>query len=159
LSDPLFPSAELVQQKQNVEQNTDLSVDEKLNNINNLKLNTKSGPVALDDLALTFTYLPSSKVYGFPAVDLLPNGNNIDVTIDNVEEYCDLTVNYCLQDGIAKQLQAFHKGFNEVFPLNKLAAFSPDEARKMLCGEQQPEWTREDLLNYTEPKLGYSKDR
>lgn len=28
----------------------------------------------------------------------------------------------------------------------------------MLCGEQNPEWTREDIMTYTEPKLGYSKE-
>lgn len=25
-------------------------------------------------------------------------------------------------------------------------------------GEQHPSWTKDDLMNYTEPKLGYSKD-
>lgn len=150
---------EVVAQKQQIEQSNDLSPDEKLEKINELRLITKSGPVAIEDLALTFTFLPSSKKHGFESADLLPNGGNIDVTINNVEEYCDLTVNFCLQEGIAKQLQAFHRGFNEVFPLNKLTAFSPDEVRKILCGDQHPEWTKDDLLNYTEPKLGYSKDR
>lgn len=151
--------SELVQQKQNIEQDDDMSAAEKLERISELRLKTKSGPVSLDDLALTFTYLPSSKVYGYSAAELVPNGSNIDVTINNVEEYCDLTIKFCLQDGIAKQLDAFHKGFCEVFNLNKLAAFTPSEARKMICGEQNPEWTREELMNYTEPKLGYSKDR
>lgn len=150
---------EVVAVKQQIEQSNEMSPDEKLERISELRLITKGGPVAIEDLALTFTFLPSSAKYGFEAADLLPNGSNIDVTINNVEEYCDLTVSFCLQEGIAKQLQAFHKGFCEVFPLNKLAAFCPDEVRKILCGDQHPEWTREDLLNYTEPKLGYSKDR
>lgn len=50
-------------------------------------------------------------------------------------------------------------GFNVVFPLSKLGSFSPDEVRLMLCGDQAPSWSREDLLAYTEPKLGYSKER
>jgi E3 ubiquitin-protein ligase HECTD1 len=150
---------ELVQQKQSIEQNDSMSSAEKLERIDQLRLKTSSGPVALEDLALTFTYLPSSKVYEYSAAELIPNGANVDVDINNVEEYCDLTIKFCLQDGLAKQLNAFHKGFCEVFPLSKLAAFSPDEARKMICGEQHPEWTREELMNYTEPKLGYSKDR
>uniref|UniRef100_A0A1Q3G3F2 E3 ubiquitin-protein ligase n=2 Tax=Culex tarsalis TaxID=7177 RepID=A0A1Q3G3F2_CULTA len=149
---------ELVQQKQNIEQNDDLSSEEKLLQISELKFNTKTGSVALEDLALTFTYLPSSKNYGYQSADLIPNGANIDVTINNVEEYCNLTINFCLQEGIAKQLAAFHRGFCEVFPLNKLAAFTPEEIRKMLCGEQNPEWTREDIMTYTEPKLGYTKE-
>lgn len=149
---------ELVQQKQNIEQNDDLTSEEKLLQISELKFNTKTGSVALEDLALTFTYLPSSKNYGYQSADLIPNGSNIDVTINNVEEYCNLTINFCLQEGIAKQLTAFHRGFCEVFPLNKLAAFTSEEIRKMLCGEQNPEWLREDIMTYTEPKLGYSKE-
>jgi E3 ubiquitin-protein ligase HECTD1 len=151
--------SELVHQKQTIEQNDSLSSAEKLERISELRLTTKGTSVALEDLALTFTYLPSSKVYEYAAAELIPNGANVDVTIENVEEYCDLTIKFCLQDGLAKQLNAFHKGFCEVFPLSKLAAFSPDEARKMICGEQHPQWTREELLNFTEPKLGYSKDR
>ena len=151
---------ELVQRKQNIEQDCKLSLTEKLNQIRQLKFNTTSGDcMMIEDLALTFTYLPSSKVYGYTAAELLPNGAQIDLTIDNIEEYCDLTLKFCLQDGLAKQLDAFHKGFCEVFSINKLAAFNPHEARKMICGEQHPAWTREELINYTEPKLGYSKER
>lgn len=50
-------------------------------------------------------------------------------------------------------------GFNLVFPMSKLASFSYDEVRLMLCGDQTPSWTREDILAYTEPKLGFSKER
>lgn len=81
------------------------------------------------------------------------------VTMDNVEEYNDLTTSFCLEKGITRQLNAFHSGFNKVFPITKLKAFSPDEVRIMLCGDQNPHWTREDVLNYTEPKLGYTRDR
>ncbi|RXG51322.1 E3 ubiquitin-protein ligase HECTD1 [Armadillidium vulgare] len=28
----------------------------------------------------------------------------------------------------------------------------------MLCGDQSPSWTREDILSYTEPKLGYTRE-
>ncbi|KAJ6649764.1 E3 ubiquitin-protein ligase Ufd4 [Pseudolycoriella hygida] len=149
---------EIVQEKQNIELNDKLSGAEKQQKIESIRLNTSSGPVAIEDLALTFSYLPSSKHYGYTAADLVANGSAIDVTIENLEEYCELTANFCLQDGISKQLESFHKGFCQVFPLNKLAAFTPEEARMMICGEQSPEWTREDLINYTEPKLGYTKE-
>lgn len=149
----------VVQQKQLIEQNMDLSASEKHDKIALIRLDTSTGSVSLEDLALTFTYLPSSKIYGYVEAELIPNGADVEVDINNIEEYCDLTIKFCLQNGIAKQLDAFQKGFCEVFSLNKLAAFSPDEARKMICGEQHPEWTREELLNFTEPKLGYTKDR
>lgn len=150
---------ELVRIKQQIEQDDMLSRDEKAKLIDDIKLETKSGPVSIDDLSLTFTYLPSSCVYGYDVAELMPNGTNIDVTIDNLEQYCELTINFCLENGIARQLNAFHHGFSQVFPINKLAAFSPDEARMMICGEQHINWTRDDLINHTEPKLGYTKDR
>ena len=28
----------------------------------------------------------------------------------------------------------------------------------MLCGDQEPVFTREEVIKYTEPKLGYAKD-
>lgn len=50
-------------------------------------------------------------------------------------------------------------GFNGVFPMEKLHTFSPNELVTLLCGDQYPNWTREDILNYTEPKQGYTKER
>ena len=50
-------------------------------------------------------------------------------------------------------------GFDRVFPMRKLQIFSPYELKLMLCGEQSPSWTREDLLKFTLPKYGYTYDR
>ncbi|XP_018579699.1 E3 ubiquitin-protein ligase Ufd4 isoform X5 [Anoplophora glabripennis] len=149
---------EIVKQKQRIMQDHSASPETKSHQIQNLSLNHSSGPVLLEDLALTFSYLPSSSIYGFTSVDLVSNGADIEVNIENVEEYAELTTQFCLDRGIARQLEAFYKGFSMVFPMEKLAAFSPDEMCVMLCGDQNPEWTKEDLINYTEPKLGYTKD-
>ena len=43
--------------------------------------------------------------------------------------------------------------------MEKLFPFSPSELQMILCGDQAPQWTRDDILNYTEPKLGFSKER
>ena len=45
-----------------------------------------------------------------------------------------------------------------MFPVEKLHTFSPEELRLMMCGDQFPSWTREDVIAYTEPKLGYTRD-
>lgn len=150
---------ELVQRKLKIMQNNSLTLDAKMHQIQNLSLNTSNGPILLEDLALTFTYCPSSRVFHYDSIELIENGSEIEVTIDNVEEYADLTMAFMLDKGIARQLDAFHKGFSQVFPIEKVSAFSPEEIRVMLCGDQNPKWTREDLLNYTEPKLGYTRDR
>ncbi|KZC09014.1 E3 ubiquitin-protein ligase HECTD1, partial [Dufourea novaeangliae] len=114
--------------------------------------------VPIENLALTMSYSPSSKVFGHDQVELMETGVDVPITMDNAKEYADLTVNYCLDRGIARQLESFKSGFSKVFPIEKLHAFSPEEIRAMLCGEQNPQWTREDLLNYTEPKLGYTRE-
>lgn len=150
---------QLVREKQKIMQDHVLSPETKSHQIQNLSLHHATGPVSLPDLALTFTFAPSSEVYGYESVELVPDGGDIEVTIDNVDEYAELTANFCMEQGLARQLDAFHKGFCKVFPIEKLAAFSPDEMAVMLCGNQNPEWTKEDLLNYTEPKLGYTKER
>ncbi|XP_076174502.1 ubiquitin fusion-degradation 4-like isoform X3 [Ptiloglossa arizonensis] len=114
--------------------------------------------VPIEDLALTMTYSPSSKIFGHDQVELVEGGADIAVTMDNAREYSEMTSSYCLDRGISRQLESFKSGFSKVFPMEKLHAFSPEEIRAMLCGEQNPQWTREDLLNYTEPKLGYTRE-
>ena len=52
----------------------------------------------------------------------------------------------------------FRSGFNQVFPMDKLGSFSPDEVKTMLCGDQCPVFTRDDIVRYTEPKLGYTRE-
>lgn len=42
--------------------------------------------------------------------------------------------------------------------MEKLHAFKPREVRLMMCGEQAPHWTFDELIAYTEPKYGYHKD-
>ncbi|KAL3265554.1 hypothetical protein HHI36_009759 [Cryptolaemus montrouzieri] len=149
---------DLIKQKQKIIQDLNLSPEMKSHQIQNLCLNHSSGPVLLEDLALTFTYSPSSSVFGFQCVELVPSGADIEVNIENIEEYAELTTAFCLEKGIARQLEAFRQGFMMVFPMEKLAAFNPDELRIMVCGDQNPQWTREDLINYTEPKLGYNRE-
>ena len=49
-------------------------------------------------------------------------------------------------------------GFSCVFPLENLYLFSADELQLLLCGDQAPSWSRDDLLRHTEPKNGYTRD-
>ncbi|XP_054264078.1 E3 ubiquitin-protein ligase HECTD1-like [Macrosteles quadrilineatus] len=148
---------ELVVRKQRIAQDNTLSPETRARQIQNLSLVSSDGS-RLEDLMITFNYLPGSKVYGFNSVDLVNNGSDIEVGLDNLEEYLELTTQFILETGITRQMEALRAGFNQVFPLRKLHAFTPSEVRVMLCGDQNPQWTREDLLNYTEPKLGYTKD-
>ena len=58
----------------------------------------------------------------------------------------------------ARQMAVLHRGLERVLSLDRLSCFSPSELRLMLCGEQSPQWTRDELLRFMEPKLGYSRE-
>jgi len=151
---------ELAARKSRILQDNTLSAETRSHQVANLGVEAGGGTIArLEDLALTMQYLPASRCFGLAAADLRPGGADQDVRLENVEEYVDLTLNFCLEAGVRRQMEAFRDGFNRVFSLDKLRAFSPDEVRLMVCGNQNPHWTRDDLINYTEPKLGYSRDR
>ena len=91
-------------------------------------------------------------------MDLKPGGEDETVTVWNMEDYIDRVVEWMLVRGVRAQLDSLRQGFCAVFPMDKLGSFSPGEVRTMLCGDQAPVFTREEILKYTEPKLGYSKD-
>lgn len=101
---------------------------------------------------------PSSKSHGFLEHELVPGGSEIPLTLDNIEEYIRLQERFILHDGIITQLNALREGFCKVFLMEKLSIFTPDELQLVLCGEQDPQWTLEDLMMYTEPKYGFTKE-
>ena len=142
-----------------INSNDSLSDHLKQSLINGLKLNLNNIEISLEDLGLTFTYSPSSKVFGYEYYELIENGSEIEVNLDNVHTYVEKTLDFCLNRGIERQLAAFYNGFSIVFPIEKLNAFMPHEVKSMICGDQCPQWTIDDILNYTEPKLGYNKER
>jgi E3 ubiquitin-protein ligase HECTD1 len=136
-----------------------LSDVEQKNQLDELTFTTEHGhSCKLSDLGLSFQYIPSSTIYGFDSVELKTGGNDEMLTVDNADEYITLLKDFTMHRGIARQLEAFRAGFNRVFPMEKLHAFKPHEVQLMLCGEQAPKWTYEELMMYTEPKYGYHKD-
>ncbi|XP_051578204.1 E3 ubiquitin-protein ligase HECTD1-like isoform X5 [Myxocyprinus asiaticus] len=141
--------------------NKSLSEDEKNTRLQDLMLKNPMGsgpPLSVEDLGLNFQFCPSSKVHGFSTVDLKPNGEDEIVTMENAEEYVELMFDFSMHTGLQKQMEAFREGFNRVFPMEKLSSFSHKEVQMILCGNQTPSWTAEDIVNYTEPKLGYTRD-
>ena len=98
--------------------------------------------VRIDDLGLDFT-LP-----GY-AIELLPNGSHISVTIDNVDLYLEKVIDMTLGSGVQRQVDAFRTGFTQVFPYSALSAFTPDEL-VMLFGRIEEDWSLESkfILGY-----------
>lgn len=102
--------------------------------------------VKVEDLSLDFT-LP-----GYPAIELIQNGANIPVTIGNVDLYVDRVVDMTLGSGVRRQVDAFRKGFSQVFPYKALRAFTPNEL-VMLFGRAEEDWTIESKLLRVIPKF------
>ncbi|VDP96609.1 unnamed protein product, partial [Trichobilharzia regenti] len=48
-------------------------------------------------------------------------------------------------------------GFQRVLPLRWLALFTGTELGQLISGDSVAQWTREDLLAYTVPSLGFTK--
>jgi hypothetical protein len=164
----LFELQNLTLQKREIETDPDKSVKEKQALIDALLVGKAPQQCRVEDLCLSFVYAPTSHIYGFPEVaveglcervhELKPGGAEIELTLANAEEYVQLSVDFLLQSGIRTQLEAFKSGFQEVFPIEKLAIFTPLEVQQILCGEQCPEWDMEALYNFTQPQQGYTRE-
>ncbi|KAI1717567.1 HECT-domain (ubiquitin-transferase) domain-containing protein [Ditylenchus destructor] len=151
---------DLVRQKQNILENAQLSPEQKAKAVENLrfKLDESDHECSVEDLGLTFAINPPSSIFHYDEIELIENGAKIDVTVHNVEDYVDKCLDYYLHTGIREQVAAFRQGFDQVFPLASLTSFTPEEVQILLSGEQCPQWTRDDIMKYTEPKLGYTRD-
>lgn len=74
---------ELSKRKSKIAYDNTLSLEAKTCQIQNLSLNDSATEpaVRLEDLAVTFTYLPSSRVFGFQSAELIKNGSDIEVSV------------------------------------------------------------------------------
>ncbi|KAI8807960.1 hypothetical protein BJ742DRAFT_710021 [Cladochytrium replicatum] len=106
----------------------------------------------LEDLCLDFT-LP-----GFPDMELKPGGRDVNVTMGNVEEYVQLVVDATVGSGVRKQIEAFRKGFNRVFPVTDLRTFSVQELGVLVSGSEEEDWSVETLMDAMKPDHGYNQD-
>jgi E3 ubiquitin-protein ligase TRIP12 len=93
----------------------------------------------VEDLALDFT-LP-----GYGSIELIANGADTPVTIENVDTYVEKVIDFTLGSGVQRQADAFRAGFTEVFPYSALKAFTPDEL-VMLFGRTDEDWSLESKL-------------
>uniref|UniRef100_I1PWE9 HECT-type E3 ubiquitin transferase n=2 Tax=Oryza glaberrima TaxID=4538 RepID=I1PWE9_ORYGL len=103
----------------------------------------------IEDLSIEFA-LP-----GYPEYVLSLENSLDNVSADNLEQYVSFVVDATIRSGIARQLEAFKSGFNEVFPLSMLQVFSEDELERLLCGEQDT-WDFAKLVDHIKFDHGYT---
>ncbi|MCJ1316287.1 Ubiquitin fusion degradation protein 4 [Xylographa vitiligo] len=133
--------------KKKVEESTQLSPAQKVHAANLIEIRGTH----VDDLGLDFT-LP-----GYPAIELINNGANIPVSIDNIGTYVDKVIDYTLGSGVQRQIDAFRTGFSQVFPYSALRAFTPAEL-VMLFGRVEEDWTIETLMDSIKADHGFNMD-
>ncbi|KDR80639.1 hypothetical protein GALMADRAFT_240990 [Galerina marginata CBS 339.88] len=104
--------------------------------------------VNVEDLALDFT------IPGYD-IELRPNGRDISVTSENVNEYVTEVLDAILGKGTVVQAKAFRDGFSKVFPIADLRAFSSDEL-VMLFGNSEEDWATETLSEALKADHGFN---
>ncbi|KAK7534997.1 thyroid hormone receptor interactor 12 [Phyllosticta citribraziliensis] len=105
----------------------------------------------VEDLGLDFT-LP-----GHPSIELVEDGANVSVTIDNVAKYVERVIDMTLGGGVQRQVESFRAGFSQVFPYSALRAFTSDEL-VMLFGRNEEDWSLETLMDSVKADHGYTLD-
>lgn len=107
--------------------------------------------VPIEDLGLDFV-LPGTNI------ELKKDGKDTPVTIDNLNEYLQLVVQFTLVDGVSTQLQAFKEGFQQFFSLSNLQMFYPHELDLLLCGNKSEKWNEKELVDCCRADHGYNID-
>ena len=67
-------------------------------------------------------------------VELIPNGENTDVTNENLVQYLEALVEYRLMKRVKNQMKELLLGFIEVIPKSLLTIFDFQELELMMCG-------------------------
>ena len=99
-------------------------------------------------------------MYGFTEVGLVDGGTEIILSMDNVEQYIKAYTEFVFCHGIKRQMTQLLSGLRTVCDVSRVSGvLSAEELKLMLCGEQKLQWTREDVVNHCQPKLGFTRDR
>ena len=118
--------------KRKIDESTNLNAAQRLHAASKIEIRG----ARVEDLGLDFT-LP-----GYPAIELINNGANIPVTIENIGLYVEKVIDFTLGSGVQRQVEAFRAGFSQVFPYSAVRAFTPSEL-VMLFGRVEEDWTIE----------------
>ena len=97
--------------------------------------------------------------FNFPGyeIELKPNGNNILLSMKNIEEYINLIYDFLFYKGINNVTEAFKEGFNIIFNINDLKCFTSEELEEIIFGSDNQKWEEEILFENLKPEHGYNK--
>lgn len=136
---------QLVHNKHAINHNNNLSSDEKCSQVKSLLLDGCS----LEELSLNFC------VPGHPMVEMMKGGRDEWLDVHNVEQYVKLSLEWLLQLGPERQLEALKEGFESLIPLTSLNIFYPHELDTLFCGNPFEAWTPQHLSIYCRVDHGF----
>ncbi|CAO3680149.1 unnamed protein product [Rhizopus stolonifer] len=88
------------------------------------------------------------------SVDLIPNGENIEVTEENKKEYVNLITEWRIHKRVEEQFKAFKEGFNQLIPQELINVFDERELELLIGGIAEidvDDWKKHtDYRGYTE---------
>ncbi|KAJ3298738.1 Ubiquitin fusion degradation protein 4, partial [Blyttiomyces sp. JEL0837] len=116
-----------------IQMDSSLSAEEKSSRLSGVSVRGAK----LEDLCLDFT-LP-----GYPGVELIPKGPETPVTTSNLGDYIEAIVDLTVGEGVQRQVDAFRRGFDKVFPASDLRCFSVQELSLILGGNDSEDWSIE----------------
>ncbi|KAF3761765.1 hypothetical protein M406DRAFT_266412 [Cryphonectria parasitica EP155] len=134
--------------KKEIAEDPNRNATQKVNDIQEI---TIDHGVRIEDLSLDFT-LP-----GYADIELVPNGSQVMLTIDNVDQYLDRVIDMTLGSGVRRQVDAFRTGFSQVFPYQALSAFTPEELCT-LFGRVDEDWSLATLMDSVKADHGFNMD-
>ncbi|CAL9688182.1 unnamed protein product [Knipowitschia caucasica] len=109
-----------------------------------------------DDLEETFclNFTITEEHFGATEVlELVPNGEDINVTKSNRQEFVDAYVDYVFDRAVAHLFECFYAGFHKVCGGRVLELFQPSELQAMVIGNTNYDWM--ELEKSTEYKGEY----
>ena len=127
---------------------------------NNIDINNING-INFDDIILyNKCKLSELDIYfTFPGydIDLKPDGENILLTMNNIEEYINLIYDFIFFKGVNPLINSFKEGFNTNFDINKMQCFTSQEIEENICGSKEIKWEINNLYENLNPEHGYTK--
>lgn len=81
-------------------------------------------------------------VFMYKGQELIPNGEEVPLTMVNRKKYVDLYVDMKLNKSVQSQFADFEKGFHKGCPTQAWRMFLPEELMTLLQGDDNYEWDK-----------------
>ena len=106
----------------------------------------------LSELDLYFTFPGNNDI------ELKKGGNDILLTMKNIEEYVNLIYDFIFYRGIDRAVTAFRDGFCLIYNIYNLKCFTSLELEEFICGSLEIKWDKDNLYENIKPERGYTKN-